>query len=106
MGMLEQDSMQSTEKNTGTPAQSVSQEKLNRLFWHSRRGMLELDMILVPFVQTQYVSEDAKHQAMYDELITGEDQDLFDWFMEKKVPESEQTRYIVQYILKWARTPK
>ena len=31
----------------------VEQVELNRLFWHSRRGMLELDVLLVPFVLGQ-----------------------------------------------------
>lgn len=29
----------------------VEQTELNRLFWHSRRGMLELDVLLVPFTR-------------------------------------------------------
>lgn len=32
----------------------VEQTELNRLFWHSRRGMLELDVLLVPFTQEVY----------------------------------------------------
>ena len=37
--------------------------ELNRLFWHSRRGMLELDVLLVPFVKEVYPSLDAEDQA-------------------------------------------
>ena len=33
--------------------------ELNRLFWHSRRGMLELDLLLVPFVREVFASLDA-----------------------------------------------
>ncbi|MBP8184335.1 MAG: succinate dehydrogenase assembly factor 2, partial [Pseudomonas sp.] len=29
----------------------VDSTELNQLFWHSRRGMLELDLLLVPFVR-------------------------------------------------------
>lgn len=29
----------------------VEDVELNRLYWHSRRGMLELDVLLVPFVK-------------------------------------------------------
>ncbi len=28
----------------------ISSEELNQLFWHSRRGMRELDVLLIPFV--------------------------------------------------------
>ncbi|WP_178102777.1 succinate dehydrogenase assembly factor 2, partial [Pseudomonas sp. DE0010] len=30
---------------------STEATELNRLYWHSRRGMLELDVLLVPFVK-------------------------------------------------------
>ncbi len=32
----------------------VEDVELNRLYWHSRRGMLELDVLLVPFVREVY----------------------------------------------------
>ncbi|PHA05866.1 hypothetical protein COE65_26545, partial [Bacillus sp. AFS051223] len=32
----------------------VEDVELNRLYWHSRRGMLELDVLLVPFVKEVY----------------------------------------------------
>ena len=50
--------------------------ELNRLFWHSRRGMLELDVLLVPFVKEVYPSLDAEDQARYRKLLECEDQDL------------------------------
>ena len=28
--------------------------EVKRLYWHSRRGMWELDQLLVPFVEEQY----------------------------------------------------
>src|SRR5690554_7350317 len=31
-----------------------------RLYWHSRRGMLELDVLLVPFLEEAYPSLDAE----------------------------------------------
>ena len=59
----------------------VEQSELNRLFWHSRRGMLELDVLLVPFVQEVYPTLDAENQARYRKLLECEDQDMFGWFM-------------------------
>ena len=61
--------------------------ELNRLFWHSRRGMLELDVLLVPFVKEVYPSLDA------------EDQDLFGWFMQRGEPEDADLRRMVRMIL-------
>ncbi len=38
----------------------ADETELKRLYWHSRRGMLELDVLLVPFVQEVYPGLDAE----------------------------------------------
>jgi len=73
--------------------------ELKRLFWHSRRGMLELDVLLVPFVQEVYPTLDAEDQARYRKLLECEDQDMFGWFMQRGVPEDADLRHIVNMIL-------
>ena len=73
--------------------------ELKRLFWHSRRGMLELDVLLVPFVQEVYPTLDAEGQARYRKLLECEDQDMFGWFMQRGVPEDADLRHIVNMIL-------
>ena len=73
--------------------------ELNRLFWHSRRGMLELDVLLVPFVKEVYPSLDAEDQARYRKLLECEDQDMFGWFMQREVPEDPDLKRIVDMIL-------
>lgn len=77
----------------------VEQSELNRLFWHSRRGMLELDVLLVPFVQEVYPSLDAENQARFRMLLECEDQDMFGWFMQRGEPEDADLRHIVRMIL-------
>src|SRR5690606_29741366 len=73
--------------------------ELNRLFWHSRRGMLELDVLLVPFVQEVYPQLSAEDQARYRKLLECEDQDMFGWFMQRGEPEDPDLRYMVRMIL-------
>lgn len=77
----------------------VDQTELNRLFWHSRRGMLELDVLLVPFAQEVYAGLDAEDQRRYRKLLACEDQDLFGWFMEREEPADEDLRRMVRMIL-------
>ena len=36
----------------------VEEVEINRLYWHSRRGMLELDVLLVPFTREVYSTLD------------------------------------------------
>ena len=73
--------------------------ELNRLFWHSRRGMLELDVLLVPFVKEAYPSLDAEDQARYRKLLECEDQDMFGWFMERSESEDPELQRMVRMIL-------
>ncbi|VFB18370.1 tpr repeat-containing protein [Pseudomonas fragi] len=51
--------------------------KLNRLYWHSRRGMLELDVLLVPFVKEVYATLNDVDRECYRKLLECEDQDMF-----------------------------
>ncbi|KXU39053.1 hypothetical protein AXE65_10670 [Ventosimonas gracilis] len=73
--------------------------ELNRLFWHSRRGMLELDLLLVPFVRETYPKLDSENKARYHKLLACEDQDLFAWFMQRTQPDDADLQAIVQLIL-------
>lgn len=77
----------------------VSQEKINRLFWHSRRGMLELDVLLVPFTKEVFATLSEDDQIKYEKLLTNEDQDLFSWFMQKTRPSDVDDAYMVDMIL-------
>lgn len=73
--------------------------ELNRLFWHSRRGMLELDVLLVPFVREVYATLDAEDQARYRKLLECEDQDMFGWFMQRDEPQDPDLLRMVRMIL-------
>ena len=73
--------------------------ELNRLFWHSRRGMLELDVLLVPFVREVYATLDAEDQARYRKLLECEEQDMFGWFMQRSEPEDVDLQRMVRMIL-------
>lgn len=73
--------------------------ELNRLYWHSRRGMLELDVLLVPFVREVYSGLDAADQERYRKLLECEDQDMFGWFMQRGEPDDPDLKRIVRIIL-------
>ena len=61
----------------------AEQAKLNRLFWHSRRGMRELDLLLVPFVQEVYPTLTAEDQLLYEAFLKLEDQDLYNLLLRR-----------------------
>lgn len=77
----------------------VEQTELNRLFWHSRRGMLELDVLLVPFTQEVYPTLSEADRELYRRLLTCEDQDTFGWFMERTESDDPELQRMVRIIL-------
>lgn len=68
--------------------------------------MLELDLILVPFLENCFNDLSSEDQARYEQLLTSEDQDLFKWFLGREKPEDEDLQRIVELILTYAQTPK
>jgi antitoxin CptB len=70
----------------------------NRLMWASRRGMLELDLILQPFVENTYDSLSENDQLRFEALLEREDQQLFMWLMKREQPTDPDTQRIVQII--------
>ncbi len=77
--------------------------KYNRLFWHSRRGMLELDLMLLPFLEEVYRDLPADDQDRYERLLTCEDTDMFEWLMQRSRPQDPDLQRIVDLIIDHAR---
>ena len=76
-----------------------SAEDRKRLYWHSRRGMLELDLLLVPFAENCLTHLSDDELQMYNELLREEDQDLFSWFTRRAEAPSPRLRQIVERVL-------
>ena len=78
-------------------------EELKRMRWAARRGMLELDLVLEPFVNQRYVQLSEEDRARFRELMECEDQELFAWFLGRQRPEDADLDLIVQQILAHTR---
>ncbi|MCV6624375.1 MAG: succinate dehydrogenase assembly factor 2 [Cellvibrionaceae bacterium] len=70
----------------------------NRLFWGSRRGMLELDLVLLPFLENIYPGLEQEDKERYWALLECEDQDMFAWFLKRQDPEDPELLKIVTII--------
>ncbi|GAA59601.1 UPF0350 protein CPS_4131 [Pseudoalteromonas sp. BSi20652] len=70
-----------------------------RIRWACRRGMLELDVLFMPFVEEAYDSLNAEQQAIFQRLLTEEDPDLFAWFMGHQECKDEQLNGMIKLIL-------
>ena len=83
----------------------VVESELRRIYWASRRGMLELDLMLVPFVENQFRQLTSEDQACYVKLLESEDNDLFAWCLGSAVPEDPELASIVGKIRDYAKQP-
>jgi len=58
-----------------------SENKLSKLRWRCRRGMLELDLMLGNFLDNAYAKLQPEKQALFEQLLEAEDQDLYRWLL-------------------------
>lgn len=70
-----------------------------QIYWRSRRGMLELELKLVPFVRDHYQALDADERTAYENMLGEEDWQLFDWLQGREVPEDPLTKQVVDKII-------
>jgi antitoxin CptB len=82
----------------------VSDEEINRMRWASRRGMLELDLVLEPFVASRYATLNERDRLRFQQLMRCEDQELFSWFLGRQRPGDEELAAIVSKVLDFTLT--
>jgi len=76
-----------------------SETDIKRLGWQCRRGMLELDVVLIPFLQQRFRELELPDQQLFEKLLECEDQDIFSWIMRNAVPDDKELCRIVDIIL-------
>lgn len=73
-------------------------ECLNRLRWKCRRGMLELDIILQTFLDHGYKKIDSTQQENFEELLSYEDNPLFELLMGNTSPANPELNDVIKSI--------
>ena len=71
----------------------MSQAELDEkpLRWRCRRGMLELDVILLPFLEQHFKHLSSVEKNIFAEMLEQADPDLFNWLMGYQVPDNPLT---------------
>jgi antitoxin CptB len=82
-----------------------SEEQIRRLRWQCRRGMLELDHLLLRFLELGYADLDAGRREELATLLSQQDQDLSDWFMGRREPDDPRISDLVRHIVAVASEP-
>ena len=70
-----------------------------KLRWRTRRGMLELDLLLAPFFDDFYLDLTGEQQQAFVALLEQEDPDLLAWFNGNDRPPDAGLGNIVDLIL-------
>ncbi len=73
-------------------------EDLRRLRWRCRRGLLELDLILLRFVDECYPGLTEAEQSGFQELLSLPDATLLDYLAGRDKPADKALREIVRKI--------
>jgi antitoxin CptB len=72
--------------------------EINRMRWQCRRGMLELDYLLLEFVENQYTGLSSARKADFRRLLEESDQDLQRWLISGQVPKDSAYADLIQWL--------
>ena len=71
---------------------------INRLRWQCRRGMRELDLLLLQFLDTGYADLDAEAARAFARLLDCPDALLLEWLLGRQRPSDKDVADVVEYI--------
>ncbi len=77
---------------------AVQDEILRRLRWQCRRGLLELDVLFVRFLEQRYSALSTKEQGDFRRLLEQPDQTLLGWIQGQHEPPADLKNIIHRII--------
>lgn len=69
-----------------------------RLEWDCRRGMLELDKVIMPFYQQHFEALSDEKKAVFVRLLACTDLQLFSWFFNRVTPPDLELQEMITHI--------
>ena len=76
-----------------------NQDLVAKIRWQCRRGMLELDYILIQFMNAGFDTYDQSELQSLQQFLENQDPDLFTWFMGHGKPSEANDIHWVKEIL-------
>ena len=76
----------------------MDDRRLERLRWRSRRGLLELDVLLKEFLDQRYPDLTAAEQEAFEQLLTISDETLLAYVQGKQNPPEKELMQLVTKI--------
>lgn len=78
--------------------QPLEQQK-KALVWQCRRGIKEIEVLLIPFLEDYYIHESEETRKAFVALLAEADLDLFEWFTHRDSPDNPQLEEVIDVIL-------
>lgn len=72
--------------------------ELRRLRWRCRRGMRELDQLMVRYLDRRWVHAPADERGVFLRLLDVEDDKLWRWFLGYDIPPDAELAHMVDRI--------
>jgi antitoxin CptB len=69
--------------------------EIDRVRWHCRRGLLELDVVLTRFLDRHFERLSPQQRATFNRLLDYPDNDLWDFVTGKQPPPDAETARII-----------
>jgi antitoxin CptB len=82
----------------GLMPEGIENPEIKRLRWRCRRGMRELDQLMLRFLDQRWATADDLERRNFLILLDTEDDKLWRWFMGRERPENENLEAIVTLI--------
>ncbi|HEV8647471.1 MAG TPA: succinate dehydrogenase assembly factor 2 [Burkholderiales bacterium] len=72
--------------------------EIDRVRWHCRRGLLELDVVLTRFLDRHFERLSPQQRAAFNRLLDYPDNDLWDFVTGKQLPPDAESAHIISLI--------
>jgi antitoxin CptB len=70
-------------------------ENINKLRWRCRRGTLELDLMLLRYLENRYLAAELSEQQTFLRMLELEDTELMRYLMGEQLPNDESLKNLV-----------
>ncbi len=81
----------------------MNSEYLARLRWRCRRGMRELDVLLLRYLEREFPAALPPAQAAFESLLSAEDPEILDLLAGRLVPDDAALNAVIQRLLAHSR---
>lgn len=72
--------------------------EIKQLRWRCRRGTLELDLILLRYLDNHYLAADKAEQLAFQQLLALEDIELMRYLMADQQPDDQSLSVLISHL--------